>query len=68
VPGALTAGDLVDVVSVLAPREVRLENLIDGLNRRVPAEKVERILASARGAYRAAKAEKKLIIGSTASP
>ncbi len=38
VPGALTAGDLGAVVAALAPREVRQEALVDGLNRRVGAE------------------------------
>ena len=37
VPGALTAGDLCDVAAALAPRPLRLEGLVDGLNREVPA-------------------------------
>jgi cephalosporin-C deacetylase-like acetyl esterase len=32
VPGALTAGDLGDVAAALAPRPLRLENLVDGRN------------------------------------
>jgi dienelactone hydrolase len=35
VPGALTAGDLCDVAAALAPRPIRLEGMVDGLNRRV---------------------------------
>lgn len=38
VPGALTAGDLRDVASALAPRRVRLEALVDAFNRRLPPE------------------------------
>jgi dienelactone hydrolase len=37
VPGALTVGDLDDVAAALAPRPVRLEGRVDGLNRRVEA-------------------------------
>ncbi len=37
VPGALTLGDLDDVAAALAPRPLRLEGRVDGLNRRVEA-------------------------------
>src|SRR5262249_20490505 len=37
VPGVLTAGDVSDVAAVLAPLPVRMEALVDGLNRRVSA-------------------------------
>jgi dienelactone hydrolase len=40
VPGALTAGDLGDVAAELAPRPLRLEGLVDGLNRKAAAEEV----------------------------
>ena len=33
VPGALPAGDLLDLATVLATRPVRLEAMVDGLNR-----------------------------------
>jgi hypothetical protein len=33
VPGAIAAGDLDDVAAALAPRRVRLEGQVDGLNR-----------------------------------
>jgi dienelactone hydrolase len=62
VPGVLTVGDLPDVVAALAPRPVRLEGLVDGLNRKVPAKEVERIYQRARAAYRQAKADQKLVI------
>jgi hypothetical protein len=37
VPGALTAGDLCDLVAALAPRQVRLEGMVDGWNRTLSA-------------------------------
>ena len=33
IPGAMTAGDLDDIVAALAPRPVRLEGLVDAQNR-----------------------------------
>jgi dienelactone hydrolase len=66
VPGALTAGDLCDVAAALAPRPLRLEGLVDGLNRRAPVAEVVRALGPARGAYRAAGAAEALRIDETA--
>jgi hypothetical protein len=60
VPGALTAGDLCDVAAALAPRPLRLEGLVDGLNRRVRADDLAKTYEPATAAYRAAKAEKNL--------
>lgn len=37
VPGALTAGDLPEIVEALAPRAWRHDGAVDGLNRRVGA-------------------------------
>jgi cephalosporin-C deacetylase-like acetyl esterase len=53
IPGALTAGDLGDVAAALAPRSLRMEGLVDGLDR--PAEPVElaRVMEPARSAYKA---------------
>ena len=62
VPGALTTGDLADVVAALAPRPVRLEGLVDGLNRKAPAKQLESDYRVARDAYRAVKAAEKLQI------
>jgi hypothetical protein len=50
-PGALSAGDLVDVTAALTPRGVRLESLVDGRNRRVSAEGLRGAYDLARGAY-----------------
>jgi dienelactone hydrolase len=57
VPGALTAGDLADVASALAPRPLRLEELVDGLNRAAPPDAVVKTYEPARAAYREARAE-----------
>jgi hypothetical protein len=62
VPGALTAGDLGDVVAALAPTPVHLEALVNGRNQAVGAKERERSLSAARDAYRNAKAPEKLRI------
>ena len=36
IPGALTMGDLGDVATALAPRSLRIEGMVDGVNREVP--------------------------------
>ena len=51
VPGALTAGDLGDVAALLAPRPVRLEGLVDGLNRRVSDEALAKAFEPTHAAY-----------------
>ena len=62
VPGVLTTGDLADVAAVLAPRPLRLEGLVDGLNRRVAPEALAKMYESTRTTYRTAGAEAKLAI------
>jgi dienelactone hydrolase len=62
VPGALTTGDLADVVAALAPMPVRLEAMVDGRNRLVGQKECERVYAPARAAYGRAKATEKLRI------
>ncbi len=64
VPEALTAGDLCDVAAVLAPRPVRLEGLVDGLNRRLNADKLDATYAPARAAYEATQAQQALSLRS----
>jgi len=63
VPGALTAGDLADVAGALAPRPLRLDGLVDGLNREVSAEAVAKTYEPARSAYRSRKAATHLQVG-----
>lgn len=62
-PGALTAGDLGDVAAALAPRPVRLETLVDGLNRKADAETLKICFEPARAVYRAAGMTDRLQIG-----
>ena len=62
VPGALTAGDLVDVVAAIAPRKVTLEAMVDGLNRKVTLKDANKAYEIARKAYKDAKAEEALVI------
>ena len=51
IPGALTAGDLCDVAAALAPRPLRMERLVDGLNRVAGPVETSRIMEPARSAY-----------------
>jgi hypothetical protein len=51
IPGALTAGDLCDVTAALAPRPLRMERLVDGLNRVAGPVETSRIMEPARSAY-----------------
>lgn len=66
VPGALTAGDLNDVVAAISPRPVRLSGMVDGLNRRVSDADVTRIFEQAQASYRAARAQDRLALGADA--
>jgi hypothetical protein len=63
VPGALTAGDLADVAAALAPGPLRLEGLVDGLNRSVSAEVLGRAFKPAWAGYRAVDASAQLQVG-----
>jgi hypothetical protein len=56
VPGALTAGDLSDLVAVLAPKKIRLEEMVDGWNRVLSPADMEKTWPSAVSSYRAANA------------
>jgi len=51
VPGALTAGDLCDLAGVLAPRPLRLENMVDHMNRPVSADDLRKAYAPAIQGY-----------------
>jgi dienelactone hydrolase len=68
VPGAVAAGDLGDVAAALAPRPLRLEGLVDGLNREATAGAVAKAFEPARNAYRAVKAEDVLQVGGNGRP
>lgn len=62
VPGALTAGEIGDVVAALSPRPVSLRNLIDGRNRQADRATIVQGLEPALRAYKLGKAEDKLAI------
>jgi len=66
IPGVLNAGDLCDLTAALAPRPVRLEGLVDGLNRRAPLNVVESEYKIARQAYARAAASGNLVVGDPA--
>lgn len=59
-PGLLRQCDLPDLVAVLTSRAVTLDQLVDGLNRQVPAETARQIYKSAESAFEAAGAGDKL--------
>ena len=67
VPDALTAGDLCDVVSALAPRPVRLDRLVDGLNRLVSMRAARQTYLPAVENYRQSGAAARLVIDGNAS-
>lgn len=53
VPGALTAGDLSDIASALAPRALHLENMVDAMNRPVGSAGLKKEYATAIQGYAA---------------
>jgi cephalosporin-C deacetylase-like acetyl esterase len=57
IPGALTEGDLCDVAAVLAPRPLRMSQMIDGLNREVSAKELEKTFATTSTAYASLQGE-----------
>jgi len=68
VPGALTAGDLVDLAAALAPRPLRLDGLVDAYNRRLTPEATRAIYRRAADAYAASEAGDRLSLGPSAEP
>ncbi len=52
-PGAVAVGDLAEVAAALAPRSLRIEEPVDGRNRRVDAEASAKALEPATRTYRA---------------
>jgi hypothetical protein len=66
VPGALTSGDLCDVAAALAPRPLRIEGAVDGLNRRVQDALLKKVYEPTTRAYVGASAAERL--GVSAEP
>jgi hypothetical protein len=52
-PGLLEVGDIADLASALAPRPLRMQAIVDGRNRRLPADEIHVELGQAAAAYRA---------------
>ena len=53
-PGILEVGDIADVEAALAPRALLLAGMVDGLDRLVPQQGLERQLQPVSDAYRSA--------------
>ncbi len=62
VPGALKGYDLPDVAAAIAPRPLTIRNPVDAAGKPVSQAELEQIYAPARAAYKAAGAEKNLIL------
>ncbi|HZL86836.1 MAG TPA: hypothetical protein VFB96_00555, partial [Pirellulaceae bacterium] len=62
VPGVYLTGDLPELVATLAPRPVRLEGLVDGVNRIVTEDRLKVTYARAIERYAADGDDKKLAI------
>ena len=52
------------MAEILAPRALRLEGLVNGVNKRVPGEALTQEYAAARKAYEAAGAKERLVLES----
>lgn len=62
VPGVFETGDLPELVATLAPRPVRLEGLVDGVNRIVTEDRLKVTYARATERYEDENAGGKLVI------
>jgi hypothetical protein len=62
VPGALTTGDWADLAAALAPRSLRLEGLVDGLNRRVSQKELEAVYSPTRLSYQNTRSTERLVL------
>ena len=62
VPGALKVYDLPDLAAALAPRPLTIRRPVDAAGKPVSQEELEATYAQARAAYKAAGAEKNLVL------
>lgn len=67
VPGAIAAGDLGEVAAAAAPRSLRVEGLVDGVNKKVSADKANEAFASATALYKKAGAAERLVVSPDAA-
>ena len=62
VPGALEAYDLPDLAATIAPRPLTIRDPVDAAGKPVTQAELEAVYARVRAAYKAAGAEKSLIL------
>lgn len=60
VPGALTCGDWCDVAAALAPRPLRMQHMVDGLNRPIQVQRLNSLYEPAAARYCATAAADRL--------
>jgi cephalosporin-C deacetylase-like acetyl esterase len=63
IPVAVSAGDLCDVAAALAPRPLRINRMVDGLNREVAENDLAKTFQTTHAAYRGLGAEARLQLG-----
>jgi hypothetical protein len=68
IPGLLTVGDLPDLAAALAPRPLRLDGLVDGLNRRLAAGAAASIYRPTAESYAVNDAKTEFVVGNDRSP
>jgi len=62
IPGVLEIGDVADVAAAVAPRPLRLDRLVNGLNHEVAAANSRELFAPAAAAYRGEQNPEQLVI------
>ncbi|MDA0588854.1 MAG: hypothetical protein O3C17_12660 [Planctomycetota bacterium] len=68
IPGAMTAGDLSDLGAAIAPRRLRIDAPVTGLNQRATAEAIQKEWRSAVDSYSAGKSAKNLELSPKKQP
>lgn len=62
IPGVLSVGDVSDLAATIAPRPLRLDGLVDGLNRRQSAQQVAIKYTVATAAYERANVSQRFVV------
>jgi hypothetical protein len=63
IPGALTAGDVCDLAAALAPRPLRLDGVVDALNRSVAIDRLRTNYEPALAGYQSQGASERISLG-----
>lgn len=63
VPGVLQSGDVAELAAALAPRPLRLDDFVNGLNRSVAPSEWKQHMSPATTAYRDSQATDQLVLG-----